>query len=66
LVAIKHINQRQVYLSISQKDFRALRKLRDAAGSRFKAGVVLYDGELCASFGEGMFAVPIRCLWETP
>jgi hypothetical protein len=35
-----------------------------AAGKRFKAGVVLYDGEMCASFGEGMFAIPIRMLWE--
>jgi hypothetical protein len=40
--------------------------MRDAAGDRFKAGVVLYDGELCARFGEGLFAVPIRSLWETP
>jgi hypothetical protein len=29
-------------------------------------GVVLCDGETAASFGEGLFAVPIRALWETP
>jgi predicted AAA+ superfamily ATPase len=46
-------------------DFRGLRKLRDAVGSRFRCGVVLYDGEMCASFGDNMFAVPLRLLWET-
>ncbi len=30
-----------------------------------KTGVVLYDGEASASFGEGLYAVPIRVLWET-
>ena len=34
-------------------------------GKRFAAGVVLYDGEVTAPFGVGMFAVPIRTLWET-
>jgi hypothetical protein len=29
------------------------------------AGVVLYDGETTASFGDGLFAVPVRALWET-
>jgi hypothetical protein len=45
-------------------DFRGLRKLRDAAGKRFAAGVVLYDGETSASFGDELHAVPIRALWE--
>jgi predicted AAA+ superfamily ATPase len=51
--------------SVSGADFRGLRKLQDAAGKRFAAGVVLYDGEASASFGDGLFAVPIRALWET-
>ncbi len=46
-------------------DFRGLRKLKEAAGKRFVAGVVLYDGETSASFGEKLYAVPIRALWET-
>ena len=50
--------------SVHNSDFKGLRQLRMAAGKRFKAGVVLYDGEMCASFGEGMFAIPIRMLWE--
>ena len=50
--------------TVTAADFRGLRKLREAAGPRFKAGVVLYDGEACAGFGEGLYAVPIRRLWE--
>jgi hypothetical protein len=51
--------------TVTAADFRGLRKLRGAAGKRFVGGVVLYDGETSASFGDGMYAVPIRALWET-
>lgn len=51
--------------TVTTADFRGLRKLKQAAGSRFAGGVVLYDGETCASFGEGMHAVPLRGLWES-
>ena len=51
--------------TVTPADFRGLRKLRAAAGSKFAAGVVLYDGETSVPFGEGLFAVPIRALWET-
>ena len=50
--------------SVNESDLRGLRKLRDAAGMRFAAGVVLYDGTATISFGDGLFAVPIRKLWE--
>ena len=50
--------------TVTPSDFRGLRKLRNVAGERFVAGVVLYDGETCASFGEGFHAVPVRALWE--
>ena len=52
--------------TIKQKDFQGLRKLRRTAGDRFAAGVVLYDGEITASFGDGMFAAPLRLLLESP
>lgn len=52
--------------TVTVADFRGLRKLAGAAGKRFAAGVVLYDGETSVSFGEGLYAVPIRALWETP
>ena len=51
--------------TVTVTDFRGMRKLREAAGKRFSAGVVLYDGEITASFGDEFFAVPIRALWET-
>lgn len=50
--------------TVTAADFRELRKLQEATGKRFAAGVVLYDGEMVAPFGEGLFAVPIRTLWE--
>ena len=52
--------------SVSEADLRGLRKLRDAAGNRFVAGVVVYDGTATVRFGNGLFAVPVRTLWERP
>jgi hypothetical protein len=51
--------------TVTEADFRGLRKLQAAAGERSVAGAVLYDGESSVSFGPGLFAVPIRALWET-
>jgi predicted AAA+ superfamily ATPase len=51
--------------TIMKKDFRGLKKLQETTGDRFAAGVVLYDGEHVAGFGEKLYAVPIRVLWET-
>jgi hypothetical protein len=50
--------------TVTASDFRGLRKLQVAAGPRFRAGVVLYDGEATLPFGERLQAVPLRCLWE--
>jgi len=50
--------------TVTAADFRGLNKLRNACGRRFAGGIVLYDGETSASFGQGLFAVPIRTLWE--
>ncbi len=52
--------------TVTKSDFRGLRKLKKAAGSRFVAGVVLYDGDVSLGLGEGFYAVPLRMLWETP
>ncbi|MGH8508629.1 MAG: ATP-binding protein [Gammaproteobacteria bacterium] len=52
--------------SVTEGDLRGLRKLRDAAGNRFAAGVVLYDGSATIPFGGHLYAVPLRALWETP
>lgn len=50
--------------TVTAADFRGLRKLRESAGKRFAAGVVLYDGEAAVPFGDRLFALPIRSLWE--
>ncbi len=50
--------------TVTSADFRGLRKMKGAVAERLAAGVVLYDGESSVSFGEGLFAVPIRRLWE--
>lgn len=49
--------------TVTDADFRGLRKLREATGRRFSAGVVLYDGETSAPFGEGLHALPMSTLW---
>jgi len=48
--------------TVFDADFRGLRKLKAAAGTRFACGVVLYDGETSVAFGEGLYAVPLRTL----
>ncbi len=50
--------------TVTASDFRELRKLRNAVGKRFAAGVVLHGGEASVGFGDGLFAVPIRALWD--
>lgn len=51
--------------TVTERDFRGLARLRDALGQRFKAGVVLYDGEATLRFGDRLSAVPIRALWQS-
>ncbi len=52
--------------TVRPSDFRGLRRLKKVVGDRFTAGVVLYDGETAVSFGDGLYAIPIRQIWETP
>ena len=52
--------------TVRTSDFRGLRKLAGAAGARFAGGVVLYDGETSASFGDRLHAVPLSRLWAGP
>ena len=51
--------------TVKSQDFRGLRKLAKVTGDRFAGGVVLYDGGTCVSFGDGLYAVPLRLVWET-
>lgn len=50
--------------TVNTTDFRGLRKLKDIAQKQFECGVVFYDGTTIAGFGDNMYAVPIRLLWE--
>lgn len=50
--------------TVSRHDFSGLRKLQAGAGDRFMGGVMLYDGETSVAFGDRLFAIPLRHLWE--
>ncbi len=50
--------------TVTSSDFRGLRRLKEACGQNFAAGVMLYDGETGIGFGDGLYAVPLRSLWE--
>jgi len=70
-IVLQHAGQRiagievKASATVRSQDFRGLRKLKSATGSRFSGGVVLYDGETSAGFGDNLYAVPIRMLWES-
>lgn len=51
--------------TVTESDFRGLRKLKIACGRRFAGGIVLYDGENSVRFGEDFMALPIKALWTT-
>ena len=48
--------------SVNSGDFKGLRRLRELVGPPFVSGIVLYDGALALSFGDGLWAVPLNRL----
>lgn len=48
--------------SVQASDFKGLKKLRDCTGEQFLTGIVLYDGHHSLSFGDRLWAVPLRCV----
>jgi len=50
--------------TVKATDFRGLQRLASAAGKRFAAGALLYDGDRVLPFGDRLFAVPIAALWR--
>jgi predicted AAA+ superfamily ATPase len=50
--------------TVTDRDFRGLRTLRDQAGGRFARGVMLYCGGRTLPFGDRLSAAPIAALWE--
>ena len=48
--------------TITQNDFKGLKKLANTCGPKFSAGAVFYDGDSILPFGAKLFALPIRLL----
>ena len=50
--------------TVAATDFAALEALRDQLGKRFRAGVVLYQGDQLVPFGDQLWLVPLEALWS--
>jgi predicted AAA+ superfamily ATPase len=50
--------------TLRDADRRGLERLRDAAGSRFRCGALLCDGETLAPMGDRIYAIPLRTMWS--
>ncbi len=50
--------------TVRPRDFRGLRRLMAATDDRFACGIVLHDGERIQRMGPGLFAMPVKMLWE--
>ena len=50
--------------TVNPADFKGLRALQEALGTRFIRGVLFYSGETLLPFGEGLYAVPLSALWH--
>src|SRR5690606_28573203 len=48
--------------TVTQNDFKALKKFKETTGKRFTAGVVFYDGDTILPFGDRLFAMPVSLL----
>lgn len=49
--------------TLREADRRGLERLRAAAGSRFRCGALLYDGESLVPMGDRIYAIPLHMLW---
>lgn len=49
--------------TVTSRDFRGLRHLRDRLGDRFLGGAVVYTGESTVPFEDRLAAVPLAGLW---
>lgn len=48
--------------TVTEKDFRSLKKLKAMLGKPWIVGLVFYDGDTVLPFGEELYAVPISAL----
>jgi hypothetical protein len=49
--------------TVRASDFRGLKHLASLSGSKFKMGVILYDGTQTLPFGDHLWIAPISTLW---
>ena len=49
--------------TVTNKDFKGLKKLHELTGKKFNRGVVLYMGKEYVPFGNNLYAVPMNALW---
>jgi predicted AAA+ superfamily ATPase len=49
--------------TVSEADFRGLKRLQAISGKAWKSGVLFYDGDISLSFGDSLFAIPLHGLW---
>ena len=49
--------------TLRSSDWKWLKKLADARGERFRAGIVVYAGEQTVPLGGRLWAVPYSGLW---
>ncbi len=49
--------------TVTEKDFKGLKKMQSTVGRAWKAGIVFYDGDGVLPFGGGLYAVPVSALW---
>ena len=50
--------------TVRPRDFRGLRRLRQSTGESFACGVLLHDGDQIQQVDSGLFAMPLKMLWE--
>lgn len=50
--------------SVSEKDFKGLKRFQTQCSDKLLGGFVFYDGERTLSFGDNLKAVPIQALWH--
>jgi hypothetical protein len=55
----------QAAATLSPDHFQGLRALAQAAGRRFRRGIVLYTGRQSVPFGSNLYALPVDSLWHS-
>ena len=49
--------------TVRPRDFKGLKRLRQAVGDRFSCGIILHDGDRVQKAGSRLFAMPVKMLW---